>query len=256
MKAFRPRWNKVLADLWSNKVRSLLVIASITVGVFAAGLIISIYGILSQDMRSSYQKINPANIAIVAPDFNTDFTDTIKHMPEIAAAESVRTFTLQVHVPPEKNGGEESWVTINVKAVPDYQKMTINQVAVLGGQWPPKDKEIVFDQHKFADVHTALGQSVEVKLPDGKLRQMPVVGLVQDESIGATGSAGGYFGANLQGYVTFETLEWLEQPQQANMLLACVANGGKDNDTIFDIARLVSKKFEDNNRPINYFFCS
>ncbi len=35
----RPRWRKVLRDLWSNKTRTLLVVLSIAVGVFAVGTI-------------------------------------------------------------------------------------------------------------------------------------------------------------------------------------------------------------------------
>ena len=35
----RPRWRKVFSDLWDNKARTLLVVASISVGVFALGMI-------------------------------------------------------------------------------------------------------------------------------------------------------------------------------------------------------------------------
>ena len=36
----RPRWHKVLRDLWGNKVRTILVVLSIAIGVFAIGMII------------------------------------------------------------------------------------------------------------------------------------------------------------------------------------------------------------------------
>ena len=36
---FRPRWSKVLSDLWDSKFRTILVVASIAVGVFAIGVI-------------------------------------------------------------------------------------------------------------------------------------------------------------------------------------------------------------------------
>ncbi len=35
----KPRWRKVLGDLWSNKTRTLLVVLSIAVGVFAVGMV-------------------------------------------------------------------------------------------------------------------------------------------------------------------------------------------------------------------------
>ncbi|MCE1254944.1 MAG: ABC transporter permease [Anaerolineae bacterium] len=249
----RPRWQKVFSDLWSNKVRSALVIASVAIGVFAVGMIISVHGYLSTDMRSSYEQISPAQVNVFAPNFDPDFVDTIKRMPEIEDAEVARTFTLRLHVPPDKNNGADSWITIRLKAVPNFQKMNINKVKLLSGQWPPRDKEIVFDQHKYIDAQTKIGEKVEIKLPDGKIKHMPVVGLIQDESIGVTGS-GGYFTADLQGYVTFDTLTWLQQPEQANLLYVRV-NGDNNNEShIFDVARLVSKKFEDNNTPINYFY--
>jgi putative ABC transport system permease protein len=253
MASLKPRWNKVLSDLLDNKIRSALVIASITVGVFAAGLIISIYGILTHDMRISYQKTNPANIFVFSPNFDTKFTDTINHMPEIAKAEAVRTFTLQLRVDNGQNNGQDNWITINVKAIPDFNKMDLNRVTVMQGQWPPADKQLVFDLHKYGDAHTSIGSVVEVKLPDDKIRRMPVVGLVQDQTIGAASSSGGYFASNLQAYVTFDTLEWLEQNKSPNMLLASVSSAGENNEHIFEVARLISKKFEDNNIAINYF---
>ena len=42
----KPRWSKVFSDLWDDKTRTGLVVASIAVGVFAIGMIISAYVIL------------------------------------------------------------------------------------------------------------------------------------------------------------------------------------------------------------------
>ena len=39
----KPRWSKVRSDLWDDKTRSGLVIASIAVGVFAIGMIITAF---------------------------------------------------------------------------------------------------------------------------------------------------------------------------------------------------------------------
>ena len=60
----RPRWQKVLADLRSNPTRSLLVIASIAVGLFALGVMATIYAVSMEDIQRGYALHNPANIAI------------------------------------------------------------------------------------------------------------------------------------------------------------------------------------------------
>ena len=39
----RPRWKKIFSDLWGNKLRSFLVVASITIGLFAVGMITSMH---------------------------------------------------------------------------------------------------------------------------------------------------------------------------------------------------------------------
>ena len=46
----RPRWRKVLSDLIDNKARTLLVVLSIAVGVFAIGVIAGAYVIISEDI--------------------------------------------------------------------------------------------------------------------------------------------------------------------------------------------------------------
>ena len=56
----RPRWRKVLSDLLGNKIRSLLVVASIAVGLFAVGMITSMYVIITADMETGYRAVNPA----------------------------------------------------------------------------------------------------------------------------------------------------------------------------------------------------
>ena len=57
----RPRWRKIWRDMWRNKRRTVLVILSIAVGVFAVGMIVSTQIILSEDMALRYNATNPAS---------------------------------------------------------------------------------------------------------------------------------------------------------------------------------------------------
>ena len=77
----RPRWSKVLADLWENKTRTLLVVASIAVGVFAIGAIANAYLILSEDLDASYAAVKPANIEIMSDVFDDDLIKSIETHP-------------------------------------------------------------------------------------------------------------------------------------------------------------------------------
>ena len=76
----RPRWSKVVSDLWGNKFRTLLVVASITVGVFAIGMIATAYTVLSQDIDLSFELTNPANIEISTDPFDQNFLNGIEQV--------------------------------------------------------------------------------------------------------------------------------------------------------------------------------
>ena len=88
----RPSWQKVLADLWADKARTVLVVASIAVGVFAIGAIMTTYVVLSQDMQISYAASQPSNIEIITTPFDDKIVTAIKGLPGVAAAGSRSSF--------------------------------------------------------------------------------------------------------------------------------------------------------------------
>ena len=73
----KPRWSKVFSDLWDNKMRTFLVVASIAVGVFSVGMIISAYVILSEEIDLNYESVSPVNIEIWTDPFSEDFVRSV-----------------------------------------------------------------------------------------------------------------------------------------------------------------------------------
>ena len=55
------RWYKVLYDLWGNKTRTILIVLSITAGLFAIGMIVNTRVIMSEEMDRGYAAINPSH---------------------------------------------------------------------------------------------------------------------------------------------------------------------------------------------------
>lgn len=236
----RPRWRKVLTDLWGNKVRSLLVVASITVGLFAVGIIVTIHTVLSEDMRRGYAVVNPANIQVMSEAFDQDLVDKIANLEGVKNAEGLRSASLRL------KAGPDEWIGIDLKAISDFDEMRINQVRLEAGIWPPGDREIVLDTNKLADTHAGLGDMVEIELPSGKARALKVVGVVHDQTIGAGGIGGGFFLAPVQGYITLETAEWLELSDRFNQLYVTVSGDPGDLAHIDEVATRVRDEVEDN----------
>jgi putative ABC transport system permease protein len=229
----RPRWRKVLTDLWSNKIRSLLVVASIAVGLYAVGMITSMHVIITSDMETGFEAVNPANIEIFASSFDQDLVDHIRHLPGVRQAEAVRIVTLRVR----NSDGE--WEPIDIKAIPIINEMQIDQVRLEQGIWPPGKHQIVVDGYKLGNLPVGVGGSLEIELPSGKVRHIPLVGVINDQTIGSTGR-GGFFLAPIEGYITLETLEWLESPDTFNRLYVTVEGDSNDLEHIRAIANRVS----------------
>lgn len=240
----RPRWRKVVADLFGSKTRSLLVIASISVGLFAVGLIVNLYVIITQDMRAGYEAVNPANIITSTSFFDQDLLDHVRHVPGVRQAEGVQTLTLRVR----SASGE--WKPLEIKAIPDIKTEKINLLRLEQGVWPPADREIVVDRYKLADLPVGVGGYLEVELPSGKTRQIKLVGVINDQTIGASGEAGGFFLAPVQGYITLNTVEWLEYPRMMNLLYVTVTGDSNDRNAIRQVSSQVSKAIEQSGRTV------
>jgi len=251
---FRPRWRKVLADLWENKVRSLLVVASIAVGLFAIGFIVTIHFVISNDMRSSYASVNPANITLNTTPFDDDLVERIRHMQaatgssltgsRVKDAEGVRYVNLRLKSAPGK------WIGLTITAINDFKKSNINQVTLEQGRWPPGDQEIVIERNKLADTNAHLGDRVEIELLDGRTRSLTLVGVVHDQTIGASGSGGGFFLAPAQGFIDTDTLASLGFPDTFNTLFVTVTGDSNDDAHIKEAAEWVRKEVEDNGQQI------
>ena len=239
----RPRWNKVTADLWSNKIRSLLVIASIAVGLFAVGLITSMYVIITEDLKTGYASVNPANIQIITDAFDTDLFNHLRSIPGVRQVEAARTVTLRVM---SANG---EWKPIAIKAIPDITEKQIDQVRLESGVWPPKDRQIVIDSYKLGDLPVGVGGVIQVELPSGKVRQIPLVGVINDQTIGS-GGGGGFFLAPIQGYITLNTLDWLEYPDTLNHLYITVTGDSNDVAYLREVSNRVSSDLEKTNRVV------
>ena len=227
----RPSWQKVLADLWADKMRTFLVVTSIAVGVFAIGTIMTTYVMLSQDIRVSYASIQPANIEVFTSPFDDTVVDAIKNIPGVADAEGRQIVSLRA----SKDG--IGWLPLDIFANKDFADSEINLLTVIEGTSRPDDRQLLVRKDLMNDTGFHAGDEVQVVLADGTIRSMPVVGVVGDQS------AAGDFTAPPRGYVTQATAEWLGGPKEYNRLFVRARNGD-DEAVIEALAAKVEDKLE------------
>ena len=236
----RPRWSKVLSDLWDNKMRTLLVVASIAVGVFSVGMIVTAYAILSEDIDRSYASVSPVNIDIRTDPFHEDFVQIFERLPGVVAVEGRQITGIRTSI----DGLE--WQNLNLIAVKDFETMEINTLSTLAGTQYPGRRELLVSQDFMADTGYQLGDQIQVEFANASTHTLPLVGIVGDQVTGA-----GDFTAGPNAYLTLETLESLGIPDYYNRLFVRISGEGSHEAEIEAQAAVVEDKIERNHRQIH-----
>jgi putative ABC transport system permease protein len=227
----RTRWKKVWKDLWGNKVRTILVVSSIFIGVFSVGMSISLYRVIEEDLNTSYAASNPDHAQLWTTPFDAEFLDVIRRMPEIAYADARQVTSVKLRI------GEDEWLNLSLVSRPELDS-SMNILEPEQGDWPPKDNELYIERGSINFINAAVGDIVEVKLPDETIRKMRIGGVVHDVQTGV-GSAVG-----VNGYVSFDTLPWLHQSQDFNQLSIQVAEHKLNKQHIEEVAALVEQQLK------------
>jgi putative ABC transport system permease protein len=237
----RPRWKKVFADLAEHLVRSLLVIASIAVGLFAIGMIFTIYYGLQSDMPGSYARINPANVQVRSAAFDQDFVDHIQHMADVKEAFGQWYGGMRVLTGPDK------WSQIDLYGSNHFDQKNIAKLQVVEGKFPPGEHEVAIERSNFSDLNVKLGDSIQVKTSAGDIRSFKVVGIVHDLTIGSDKGGGGYFFAPITGYIQLDDVKWLNLDNHFNQLLVTVKQNPNDVTHLRVVADDILHEFDQNN---------
>lgn len=244
----RPRWQKVLADLWINKTRSLLIIASIAVGLLAVGVITTLYFDLNNDMSKGFAQVTPANIMFKTSLVDQDMVKHFERMEGVKAVDGAREVSMQVL------SIAGNWNSLNVQSK-DWANAATGQVTVLEGTWPPGGNQIAFSNHSIKDLNVKVGEWITLQNSDGEQFSLQVSSIVKDQMIGATGGAGGFFAANTQAYVDEKTLEKIhvQAPEYYNTLLIALSGDSSDAAYLKMMGEKIHADLEENSVTIyNY----
>ncbi len=237
-----PRWRKVLADLWGNKLRTLLVVLSITVGVFAVGMVYSSYLMFDRDLTLSWKSAAPASASIYADPFDPELVDSVRGLRGVKEAEGRRNVDLRVRTA----GGE--WRQMYLTAIPDYNKQKVNIVKSQSGAWPPGDGDVLLERSSLAELGVTTGGSIQVETPAGRKRTLKVKGIVYDPS-----QVPSMFSGRSYGYISMDTLEKLDEERrldQVNFVVEPWVLEGKKLEPIEAIGRRAWSKLEQGNTTV------
>jgi putative ABC transport system permease protein len=234
-----PRWRKVLRDVLGSRTRTLLVIASIAVGVVAVGMVTSTYMAVATDLPEQYAVTDPLHIRVSTALFDDpDVVDAVRRMPAVEEAEGARRVLVNARV--AGPDGVESWQELQLYAIDDFDDQHVNVLLPEAGQWPPGEREVLIERASLAMLNAAVGGDLTVKLGDDRLRTLRVAGLAHDLNQIAANLTG-----ITNGYITFDTLEWLGYGREHNQIEVRVAQHQDDRAAIEQVAAEVEDRIEE-----------
>jgi putative ABC transport system permease protein len=210
-----PRWRKVARDLGGHKFRTLLVVLSIAVGIFAITVVMGGRGILLREFETVYGSSVPATISFDVESADESVVREVERYEGVRRAEGLRSFSVRY------TRGEQpsevlstGWDTLFVRAMPDISTSGIEKTTFEEGRsWPPATGEIVLERsvNMVSDYHP--GDIVTVESPGGRRAVLRVTGLVHDIN-----AFPAQFVAGTTGYVSMETLRSLDEPVAFNSI--------------------------------------
>ena len=238
-----PRWRKVLRDLWGNRARTLLVVLSIAVGVFAVGMIAGTRVVMSREMHASWAAVNPASASMDTDLFGQELIWIVRDMPGIGEADARREFAVRFKIDPEA----EDWRNLQIFACPDYDDIRIYQLQPERGAWPPPEEEMLVERVSLEWMGVQVGDVVTIEAPNGKQRQVRIAGTLHD----MTRQAASWTGWAV-GYVTPRTLEWLGLSPDFDQLNIIVEDRPYDEVHVREMVQQVREKVEKSGRMVYY----
>jgi putative ABC transport system permease protein len=229
-----PRWAKVLRDLASHKARSLLVVLSIAVGVFAIGAIAGTQHILDTQFNGAYLASQPAHATLSVSPFDDELLAAASRTAGVQAVSASFTTALEV-----QNPVSGRWQELAVLARPAWHDLPVNRITPEAGAWPPPLNSIVLERSSLALLNAQIGDQVQVDLGDGRLRELTIAGTVHDINLPPA-----RFVDRLFGYASFETLNRWGYQRQFDKLMLTVADQAHDKAHIEAVAQQVADKIE------------
>ncbi|MFO7679716.1 MAG: FtsX-like permease family protein [Chloroflexota bacterium] len=235
----RPRWHKVLRDLWGNKVRTILVVLSIAVGVFSIGMIIGTQVMMDTDLTAGYLARNPASALLYPGAFDEDLLHGIRRMDEVSEVDARRSLQMRIQI------GPDEWKPMNVEAIADFEEMKLNVLAPAGGAWPPPHRTILLERASLPMTNAQIGDTITVETADGQIKELVISGLAHDMNKPPAAFVGSPFA-----YISMDTLHWLGFETYFDELQIQVEGDRMDEAHIRAVANAVEDKVEKNGNNV------
>lgn len=234
----RPRWRKVLRDLWAHQARTVLVVLAIAIGIIGAGSVLNTWAMLRRVTRDGFMATNPASATIRTEAIDAALLDRVRALPAVASAEARRTVVGSIMA-------EGGWRTAVLFSVADFSRVRIGTLKVESGSWPPADGAIALERSSVEFAAIGVGESAAVQVGTARPVPLSVTAIARD-----AGLAPGWMEHVVYGFVTPATLARLGAPATFDQLQIVVKDRSLGREAVRQIALEVKAVVEGTGRAV------
>lgn len=230
-----PRWSKIWADLCDNKLRSVLAVLAISVGVFAVGMVYSSYLIFQKNLELTLDATSPASATLHTDLFYDELVESVHNIRGVFAADGRRIVSLRVL------STDGLWKELTLVAIPNYFNQKVNIIHSKSGVWPPGYGEVLLERSSMPEIGNRQ-DSITVETKDRRKVNLKVTGVAYDPSQIPT-----QFSGVLYGYISMNTLEKLDEERLLNQVSFIVQpwlSNEQGNESVTSIGRQAWNKLE------------
>ncbi len=227
------RARKVFLDIWQNKSRTLLVVASIAIGLMALSTTFRAQAIFQQNLAAELTAVNQASATLLTTPVNDEIVESISEIDGVEIAEG------RLIIPSRIQIGAE-WRPLRLEVLLDDELRAIDKIFSESGEWPPAERAILLERSSVETVGVVEGDGVMIELPMGGEKRLSMMGTVHDLNI----MSGRVIDQMIYGYISEETAVWLGIPVQSRAIKIVTSDGRNDVERITAVAEEARDKIE------------
>jgi putative ABC transport system permease protein len=198
-------WRKIWRDLWLNKARTALVVLSIAVSVFAVGMIVGAYGMMSASMDRDRLAWVPIHASFWGWFRRDEAMDAALRDPDVIDAERLIDTMIRWRLEGDTSVSSSDWRDGYLYAREDYRDMRIGVLNLVDGDWPEKR---VLAVERMSAAHFSIPVNTTVIIQMGaREHEVKIGGIVRDPGVTFIPQ----FGGDAVFYATPDTATWLSE---------------------------------------------
>lgn len=177
-------WNKVWADLWLYKARTVLAIGSIAIGVFSVGTLFGMIDLQLSKMDAAHRQSQPSHINfILRNNAKSALLERIKAIPGVAGVDTLTQLTVSLKLP-----GQFDWKMGTLIIRPETAAQHFDKTTLQSGRWPSADN-IAIERLSAQFTGLQTGDKVEFETPNGT-KSLMIGGIVRHPFVKPPGFGG------------------------------------------------------------------